>query len=152
MLACLATCVDNAAMPNIANALKAEIARVARKEIRAEVAALKKASSQHRSLIASMRREIESLRRELKGARRSQNAEPKNDSFDQARRFRASGFASHRQRLGLSAADMGKLLGVTGQSVYKWESGETRPRRAQLEAIAVVRKMGRREALAKLAA
>lgn len=139
-------------MPNIANALKAEIARVARKEIRAEVAALKKASSQHRSLITSMRREIESLRRELKSARRSQKAEPQNDSADQALRFRASGFASHRKRLGLSAADMAKLLGVTGQSVYKWESGEARPRRAQLEAIAIVRKMGRREALAKLAA
>lgn len=139
-------------MPNIANARKAEIARVACKEIRAEVAALKKASTQHRSLIASMRREIESLQRELKSARRSQKAEPKNENADQVLRFRASGFASHRKRLGLSAADMGKLLGVTGQSIYKWEAGEARPRRAQLEAIAVVRKMGRREALAKLAA
>lgn len=139
-------------MPNIANALKAEIARVARKEIRAEVAALKKASSQHRSLIASLRREIEGLQRELKSGRRSQRAEPQNEDSDQALRFRASGFASHRKRLGLSAADMAKLLGVTGQSVYKWESGEAKPRRAQLEAIAVVRKMGKREALAKLAA
>jgi DNA-binding transcriptional regulator YiaG len=69
-----------------------------------------------------------------------------------ALRFRASGLASHRKRLGLSAADFGKLLGVSGQSVYKWETGEVRPRRSQLESIAAVRKLGRREALARLAA
>lgn len=28
------------------------------------------------------------------------------------------------------------LIGVSGQSVYKWESGEVRPRRAQLEGLA----------------
>jgi DNA-binding transcriptional regulator YiaG len=66
-------------------------------------------------------------------------------------RFPASGLASHRNRLGLSAADFGKLLGVSGQSVYKSETGEVKPHRAQLEAIAAVRKMGRREALAVLA-
>ena len=63
---------------------------------------------------------------------------------------RAGGLASHRKRLGLSAADFGKLLGVSGQSIYKWEPGEVKPRRAQLEAIAAIRTLGKREALARL--
>jgi DNA-binding transcriptional regulator YiaG len=57
-----------------------------------------------------------------------------------------------RQRLGLSAAAMGALLGVTAQSVYKWEDGKARPRSAQLQAIAAIRKLGKREAAQRLSA
>jgi hypothetical protein len=42
------------------------------------------------------------------------------------------------------------LLGVSGQSVYKWEHGESRPRAKQLEAIAALRGIGKREAAARL--
>jgi DNA-binding transcriptional regulator YiaG len=45
---------------------------------------------------------------------------------------------------------MAKLLGVSSVSLYKWESGQSRPRRAQLEAIAAVRSIGKREAMARL--
>jgi DNA-binding XRE family transcriptional regulator len=37
-------------------------------------------------------------------------------------RFVAKGFKSLRQRLGFSAAQIGKLLGVSEQSIYNWES------------------------------
>jgi transcriptional regulator with XRE-family HTH domain len=43
-----------------------------------------------------------------------------------------------------------KLLGVSALSVYKWESGKTRPRAKQIEAIATLRGMGRREAAKRL--
>lgn len=66
-------------------------------------------------------------------------------------RFRAGGFASLRKKLDLSASDMGKLLGVSAQSVYHWESGKARPRASQLQAIAAVRKLGRRAVAAQLA-
>jgi DNA-binding transcriptional regulator YiaG len=144
-------------MPNIESALKAEIARLARKEVRAEVESLKKVASQQRTHLASLRREVEALERAVKklskGARTASLAtdESSTSGDERALRFRASGLASHRKRLGLSAADFGRLLGVSGQSVYKWETGEVRPRRSQLEAIAGVRKLGRREALARLA-
>jgi hypothetical protein len=45
-------------MPNIATALKAEIARVARKEIKIETEALKSASSRYRSEIAALKRQV----------------------------------------------------------------------------------------------
>lgn len=143
-------------MTNLATSLKTEISRLARKEIRSEVADLKKASAQQRAHIAALRRQVEGLERALKQAtkvqRRSQASPAPSESAESpGLRFRASGLASHRNRLGLSAADFGKLIGVSGQSVYKWEAGEVKPRRAQLEAIAAVRKMGRREALARLA-
>lgn len=140
-------------MPNVATVLKAEIVRVARKEVRAEVDGLRRTVSQQRTAIASLRRLIQELQRSIKGrSRRSSGVEERPQSGAQHLRFRADGLAAHRKRLGLSAADFGRLLGVSGQSVYKWEAGEVRPRRSQLQAIAEVRKMGRREAAAKLQA
>lgn len=142
-------------MTNLALSLKAEISRLARKEVRSEIVDLKKASAQQRGHIASMRRQVDALERAMKKATKAQRvpaaSSESNGTGDEATlRFRASGLASHRSRLGLSAADFGKLIGVSGQSVYKWESGDVKPRRAQLEAIAAVRKMGRREALRRL--
>ncbi|GAB3498074.1 hypothetical protein GCM10027399_22780 [Curvibacter fontanus] len=45
-------------MANFSSQLKAEISRIARKEIRAETQALKKASAQYRTDIAALRRRI----------------------------------------------------------------------------------------------
>jgi transcriptional regulator with XRE-family HTH domain len=57
---------------------------------------------------------------------------------------------SQRERLGLSQADFGNLLGVSAQSVYNWEHGETRPRDEQIAKIAALRAVGKREAGARL--
>jgi hypothetical protein len=45
---------------------------------------------------------------------------------------------------------MGLLLGVSGQSIYHWEAEKSRPRPAQLQAIAALRKLGKREARRRL--
>ena len=142
-------------MPNIAAVFKGEIARVARKEIRSQNEELKKASAQYRSQIAALRRRLEQMERQLrklgKGAGRAAAAEPKEEGSTNLR-FSAKRFAAQRSKLGLSAADFAKLLGVSGQSVYKWEMGKARPRAAQLAAIAALRGIGKREAAARLAA
>lgn len=65
-------------------------------------------------------------------------------------RFRPEGLKKHRQRLGMSAADLAKILGCSSLSVYKWESGKTRPRPKQLAAIAELRKMGKKDAAKRL--
>jgi len=62
-----------------------------------------------------------------------------------------TGFATLRKKLGLTANEMGTLIGVSGQSIYKWEQGKAKPRASQLQAIAVARKMGKRDVAAKLA-
>ena len=141
-------------MPNIAVVLKEEIARLARKELRAQTQELKKASAQYRTHIAALRKRVETLERQLKKANRaagrSAPAEEEDSEESTSRRFSATRLASQRQKLGLSAADFAALLGVSGQSVYKWEHGESRPRARQLEAIAALRGIGKREAAARL--
>jgi DNA-binding XRE family transcriptional regulator len=67
------------------------------------------------------------------------------------RRFSPTRLAAHRKSLGLSAAAYAQLVGVSALTIYKWEAGATRPRPAQLEAIATVRSLGKREAAARLA-
>lgn len=67
-------------------------------------------------------------------------------------RFSAKGLATQRKRLGLSAANMGKILGVSGGAIYLWEDGKTRPRVNQLPAIANLRKLGKKEVAVKLLA
>lgn len=140
-------------MPNVASVLKDEIARVARKEMRAEIEPLKRTSAQHRSSIAALKREIATLQKLLKKASRAtakSQDEGDGDEEGPRRRFSAARLAAHRQKLGLSAAEYGKLAGVSGQSIYKWEQGGTRPRAAQLESLAKVRALGKREARARL--
>lgn len=145
-------------MPNLAALLKDEISRLARKEIRTELAGAKKASAQQRSQIAALRKQVEQLARSVKQLARANartgRASVKTPEQEEGTplRFRAQGLVSHRKRLGLTRAAFGKLLGVTDQSVYKWETGQSRPRREQLEALAGVRKMGRLAARAKLEA
>ncbi len=140
---------------NIASALKQEISRVARKEVRAEVQTLKKASTQHRSDIAALKRRVAELERLVARLAKGKSrplADAGSADTPTALRFSAKGLATQRKRLGLSAADAGVILGVSGASVYNWEDGTTRPRASQLPAIAQLRKMGKREAAARLAA
>ena len=135
-------------MPNIGTLLKQEIVRLARKESRGEVQATKKASAQHRRHIAALRRQVDTLERQLALLQRrafgSQGGTPRTDV--QKLRFVAKGLKSQRGRLGLSAADYGKLVGVSAQSVYNWEEGRARPRAQHLPAIIALRKLGRRQA------
>lgn len=138
-------------MPNLAITLKQEITRLARKELRAETDALKKAVSAHRSEIAALKRRLAALEKQQKRASKAQPAAPSADEPSQTdQRFSAKGFAKHRARLGLSAADYGKLLGVSALSVYKWESGQVRPRARHIPVIAAVRGIGKREAAKRL--
>lgn len=143
-------------MPNIASVLKAEITRLARKEVRAATDSLKKAAVSHRSEIAALKRRADQLERELKRTRREgggarAEARPGVDAAPGTpMRFSAKGLAAQRRRLGLSASEVGLLLGASGQSVYNWEAGAARPRAKHMPAIAAMRKLGRRQATAIL--
>lgn len=143
-------------MPNIQSVLKSEIARIARKEVRAETEQLKKSSTQYRSQIAALKRTVASLEKQLKRQRRGAPAAAVAvaEADGEARagfRFSAKGLAAQRRRLGLSAREVALLLGVSALSVYKWEQGKARPRARQMEAIARLRGMGKKEASARLA-
>jgi len=140
-------------MANIATALKGEISRVSRKEIRSETESLKKAAGRYRSEIAELKRRVQALEQLAGRLSRSQPKKAVTVSDDvgpSKLRFNAKGFGSLRQRLGLSAEEVGLLLGTSGQSVYNWESGKAKPRASHLPAIAALRRMGKREITTKL--
>jgi len=142
-------------MANIATALKSEISRIARKEVRAQTQQLNKQSAHYRSQIATLKRQLAALekqvRRTANGGKAVSAAPEVDDSAAGGLRFRAKGFATHRRRLGLSAAQAGALLGVSGQSIYHWETGKARPRASQMPAIAALRKLNKTQAAAAVA-
>ncbi len=134
-------------LANVASLLKDEITRLARKEIRGEIEGLKKASAHYRSEIAALRRRIATLEQQVSrlgkaSPRREVKVEPETHAKV---RFTVKGFKTLRQRLGLTANAMGALLDVSAQTIYSWEAGNSHPRRQQLERIAVLRGMGKRE-------
>lgn len=133
-------------MSNFATQLKAEIQRLARREIRAETASLRKSATSYRTEIAALKRRIQALEATVKKLSKPAKKKTAEAEETTALRWRAPGFASMRKKLGLSAADMGKLLGVAGATVYSWEAGKTKPRASQLAAVARARKLGKREA------
>jgi len=137
-------------MSNIASALKEEISRISRKEIRRETAVLKKSSGIHRSEIAALKRRVLELERHLRRVSRageqSMPVAANEDSAPSGTRFSAKSMAAQRKRLGLSAAECGLLIGASAQSVYNWEEGKVRPRAQHLPAIFALRNLGRRQA------
>lgn len=144
-------------MPNFAVTLKEEIRRLARKEIRAQVTATKKAAAQHRRDIARLKREIKAHERRMgllatrldrQDAAGSAAAAAENGM--EGARFSARSVRAQRTRLKLSAQDYGRLVGVSGQTIYHWEQGKARPRKSQMAALVAVRGIGKREALARL--
>lgn len=135
-------------MANLGSTLKQEIARVARKELKSEIEALRKMSSHYRAEIASLKRKVAVLESGLKGlAKHTARSAPAPDPVEASNlRFRADGFKVKREALGLSAEAAGKFFGVSGQTIYLWESKRTAPRAKHMPAIAAFRKLGKKEA------
>jgi DNA-binding transcriptional regulator YiaG len=139
-------------MTSLASLLKAEITRLARKEVRTLVEPLRKANAKQRQEIAGLKRQLTEQQRLISALKRSTGKAPASspDTEVTIARFSTKGLKSLRVRLGLSAADFGKLIGVSGQSVYNWELGKTTPRASQKAAIAGVRSLGKRAARDRL--
>ena len=112
-----------------------------------------KASSRYRSEIAALKRRIGALEKQISRLERmaSKKGAPTADNESGTNlRFKPQGVRAQRTRLGLSASEMGALVGVSAQTIYNWEGGTSRPRAEQLAVIAAVRKMGKREVKARL--
>ena len=164
-------------MANFANALKEEIGRLARKEIRQQTAEMAKSATKSERDIAALKRQIEDLQRRLSSLRTqgaptqtasktktSGKTAPKkqaasaggdastSDKQSARTRFSAKGLKANRERLGLSADNYGKLVGVSGLSIYNWEQEKARPRESSIAALLSIRGIGKREAVKRLEA
>ena len=138
-------------MPNLSTILKGEITRLARKEIKAAVDPVRKANAGQRKEIAELKRQVAALQRDLKAALKPSKVVKQEGEGSASTRFSAKGLKSLRAKLGLSAGEFGLLVGASGQSIYKWETGKGVPRASQLPALASVRGIGKREAAKRLA-
>ena len=141
-------------MTTLAVALKDEIRRLARKEIKAHTGPTAQAVAQYRREIAKLKRESREHERkiaflEVQERKRLEKPAHSNGAVDEAR-FSARSVKAQRARTGLSAADYAKLVGVSGLTVYNWEHGKSRPRKEQLASLVALRDIGKRQAQAKL--
>jgi DNA-binding transcriptional regulator YiaG len=142
-------------MPNLASVLSEQIRRVSKRALSGETRTIRRMTSQHRRDIAALKRQIAELQKTVmyleRQERRRVAQSPEFPAQDaETVRFRVDGLKSHRARLGFSAGDYGKLVGVSGQAVYNWENGTSRPRKSQVARLAAIRGLGKREALKRL--
>ena len=141
-------------MADLAGALREEIRRLARKETKAQTDAMKKSVVQYRHDIAELKRQLRDQEKRLaflEARERQRLGQPSADNgVATGARFSARSVKGQRERLGLSAKDYSRLVGVSALTIYNWENGRTRPQKAQLAALVDLRGINKREALARL--
>jgi DNA-binding transcriptional regulator YiaG len=138
-------------MASMVPVLNEHIRRLARREVRAASAAAMGAAAHYRREVAALKHRIRELEQRVEMLERGRGVGLGAVSFPENARFRADGLRSHRARMGISAQDYGRLVGVSGLTVYNWESGKSKPRRRQFARLLEVRGLGKREALRRLA-
>ena len=118
-------------MPNIAEILREEIQRLARREVKAAIASLKKDNVTLKRAAADHKRRIVQLERDnrylLAQAKKMQETaeKPSGDEVEKAR-ITAKMIKGIRDRLGLSQADLANILKTAKNTVYLWERKEGR--------------------------
>jgi DNA-binding transcriptional regulator YiaG len=137
-------------VPNIAAVLKAEICRLAKKEAKVVTSQLRRASVQHRNDIAKLRKLIGQQAKAIAHLKKQKGQPQSVEESTNGVRFSARSVKAQRKRLGLSAEKYAKLVGVSSLTIYSWEAGKTKPRKAQLDALVAVRGIGKREAMQRL--
>ena len=131
-------------MPDIAKMLKEEIRRLARKEVKDATASLNRSNAELKKTIVQQKRRIDALERSSKRLGRvSALASVPDDGVDRPGR---------RLRITSTTIRNGKLLGVSGQSVYQWErkNSQLRLRNTTRDAFADIKDFGVREAKKRL--
>lgn len=140
-------------MPNVATVLREEICRLARKEVRQQVDPLKKSNAELRRTVAALKKDIADLGRSLRFLQQQEKRRlqtPPDSDQGKAVRFSPKWVRADRKRLGLSAKDYARLVGVSSLTIYNWEHGKSKPNAERLAAWAEIRGIGKREAQRRL--
>ena len=140
-------------MPNLNTVLKDEICRLARKEIRSQMGATKRAVGQYRREIAALKRQLQEQGRKtvfLEAQERKRLSNGVAEKTPSGGRFSPKWLRSHRERLCVSADGYGKLVGVSAKTVYNWEQGKSKPLKKQLAALVAVRGLGKKEVVKRI--
>ena len=136
-------------MGKVETVLKAEIARLSRRETRRLMTKHVEELRRLRGRVAELAGEV----RALKTARAEERAKTKIQAAAEtaaggptaAIRMTPRLIRSLRSRLGISQAELAKLVRVSRIAIGLWESGRSRPRAESKARIAALRSVGRRE-------
>ena len=147
-------------MSTLMAVMKDEIRRIARKEIRAATAGLKKDQTTFRKAVAGLRRQIKEHRSTIcqllqVATKQAKMATTATEAAEGSKTWvTAKGIRARRKKLKLSQAQFGKLVGVSGNTVLKWEhgSGTLKLRSLTRRAFLAIRGLGIREARLRLGA
>jgi DNA-binding transcriptional regulator YiaG len=145
-------------MSNVAKVLKAEIARISKREAKSATQGIGKSNTWLRKIVADLKKRVVLLEKENRGlvaAMKKHQIEspPKADKEEGKKaRFASRGIRALRKKLRLSQADFGKLVGTTTGAVYLWEKkdGPLSLRDKTKAAILSIRGLGAREAKERL--
>ena len=145
-------------MSNVVKILKAEIARISKKEAKSATQVIGKSNIWLRKTVADLKKRLVLLEQENKrlisAVKKFQVAQPEKADQEEGKkaRFTSRGVRALRKKLRLSQADFGELLGATPHAVYLWEKkiGALNLRDKTKAAILSVRGLGAREAKEKL--
>jgi DNA-binding transcriptional regulator YiaG len=146
-------------MSNVVKILKAEIARISKKEAKSATQAIGKSNTWLRRVVSDLKKRVVMLEKENKrlvaAIKKYQVESPQKVHAEESKkaRFTSKGIHGLRKKLRLSQADFGKLLGATGHSVYLWEKkeGVLSLRDKTKAAILSIRELRARDAREKLA-
>jgi DNA-binding transcriptional regulator YiaG len=145
-------------MPDVARVLREEVQRLAKRQVKAGLAPLKRDNIRLKKHVADLRRELTALTRTSREllARVTAVVATKETQVATERaatlRPTSNSLVRLRRRLDLTQVEFGKLLGVSGQAVLNWErkGSRVRMRSANLAALAGIQKIGKREARRRL--
>ena len=133
-------------MPNVAQVLKDEIRRIARREIRTVCDPLK---DQVRTLKDTVKAQKETITRlektvsALNGQAASDAGKPESAEDSKPKLRITPGWVKRqRTRLKLSQRELGKVMDVSTNTVVRWEAGTSKPRATHLENFAKLRTLG----------
>ena len=144
-------------MSTVMKELKAEISRLARREIKKALAPVQRINAARRGLIADLRRRVVALQKELNGLRKAvprSLAGTKEPEAGERFWITGKGVRSLRKRLGLTQAGLGRLAGVSTQTVVNWEGAKGKiaiRRKETVGNLRAIRSMNKRSAAEILA-
>jgi DNA-binding transcriptional regulator YiaG len=136
-------------MPDIKTVLKELVIRLAKQQVNVRLRPLEKKIKESRAserkqkkLIAELQKKVASIAAftEPKGKINAVTPEVLEKT-----RLSPTWIAALRRKLKLNGMRFGKILGVSTQTVYKWESGKSKPMQKQRAKIVALRGVGKRK-------
>ena len=140
------------------DSFQAEVARLVRKQVKDDQAALKQSDRKQREEVSALKQEVKSLSTQVRSLTKQlaklealvqsqvPQKEPRTPRSSSGFVFNHEALIAKRHELGLTQAQMAQLLGVSNLTVYKWETGAVQPRDKKLARLQEVLKMRSRQA------